>query len=366
MKFLRRQLFAFALAATLLFTGSAEAATWKLKGRGFGHGVGMGQYGALGLAQKGASHDQILNHFYSRISLTQAPPRNVRVLITSGLSSMNFSGAKQACGKSLNARKTYSFRADGSSVSLRRPNGSELSGCGREGAAAGGASVIFSGIGIYRGELVARNVGGSLYAINDVDLEHYLKGVVPNESWPSWPKEALRAQAVAARSYAIATQVNGDGYDLYDDTRSQTYSGKSTEFRSTTKAVKATAGKVVKSGGDVVATYFFTSSGGRTENSEFGFSGGSPRPYLKSVKDPEDDVSPFHRWSQSLTQAEIEAKLSGLFSGTLRDVEILKTGRSPRIVQARVVGSQSSSVVSGATLQYRLGLRSTWIKFRQR
>jgi stage II sporulation protein D len=171
---------------------------------------------------------------------------------------------------------------------------------------------------------------------------------------------------VAARSYALATRVNGNGYNLYDDARSQVYSGKSTEHRSTNKAVEATKAEVIKSGGNTVAAYFFSSSGGRTENSEFGFSGGSSRPYLKSVKDPFDRVSPYHKWNLSFGQAQMEDKLSGLFSGNLKKIRITKTGVSPRIVQARVVGSNGSSTVSGDTLRFRLGMRSTWAKFDKR
>jgi stage II sporulation protein D len=361
----RRQLLALALAFFLLSAASADAAKWKLEGRGFGHGVGMSQYGALGLAKKGRGYKSILKRYFTQITVGKTNTRNVNVLIASGLGSVPFTGATRACGKDLNKGKSYSFRAEGSSVSLRRPNGSKLSGCGNEGSARGGASVVFSGVAVYRGDLRARNVGGSLYAINHVRLEDYLKGVIPNESPASWPKAALRAQAVAARSYALATRVGGNGYDLYDDTRSQVYSGKSTEQRSTNRAVKATEARVVQSGGTTVAAYFFSTSGGRTENSEFGFGGGSPRPYLKSVKDPYDKVSPHHRWSFRLSQAQMEAELSGLFAGNLKKVKVLKTGRSPRIVQARVVGSRDSTVVSGDTLRYRFGLRSTWVRFKE-
>src|SRR5690606_4582389 len=159
---------------------------------------------------------------------------------------------------------------------------------------------------------------------------------------------ALRAQAIAARSYALATRVNGNGYNLYDDTRSQVYGGRSSEQRSTNRAAKQTAGKVIKHGGKVATAYFFSTSGGRTENSEDVWS--ARVPYLRSVKDPADQASPYHRWRVRFPTAEMNAK----------------TGASPRIVRARVVGSRSSSVVSGATLRERLGLRSTWVRFRRK
>jgi stage II sporulation protein D len=122
---------------------------------------------------------------------------------------------------------------------------------------------------------------------------------------------------------------------------------------------------VIKNDGKVAAAYFFSTSGGQTENSEFGFSGGSPRSYLKSVNDPRDGSSPYHRWTVRYSQGEMEAKLSGLFGGNLKKIKVLKTGRSPRIVEARVVGSTNSSTVSGDTLRFRLGLRSTWARFEK-
>ena len=326
----------------------------------------MPQYGALGAAKDGKNYREILNRYFTGIRIGKAATREVSVLIATGLPQIRFTEAKLACGKNLNANNVYSFRLESGDVSLRRPNGSKLAGCGDEGSARGGASVVFSGVGVYRGDLRARSVGGSLYAINHVDLDSYVKGVVPNESFAGWPQAALRAQAVAARSYALATRVTGNGYDLYDDARSQVYSGKSSEQGSTNNAVEATKAEVVKSNGNTVAAYFFSSSGGRTENSEFGFIGGSPRPYLKSVRDPFDKGSPHHSWKLTFSQAQMEAELSGLFNGNLKKVDITKTGVSPRIVEARVVGSTGSSTVSGDTLRFRLGLRSNWARFEKR
>ncbi len=360
-----RHLLALGIAAGLLALPPQVHAEWKIKGHGFGHGVGMSQYGAFGFAKKGKDYKPILRHYYSGAEIGNSDTRSVQVLIATGLGSVGFSDANKACGKDINKNETYSFRLESGDVSLRRPNGSKLAGCGKEGSARGGGSVRFAGVGTYRGDLRARNVGGSLYAINKVGLEAYVQGVIPNESPASWPQNALRAQAVAARSYALATRIGGDGYDLYDDIRSQVYNGKSSETKATNKAAKATAREVVKSGGSVVAAYFFSTSGGQTENSEFGFAGGSSRPYLKSVNDPHDDTSPYHRWTVRYSQSAMESKLSGLFGGNLKEIKVLKTGRSPRIVEARVVGSRSSSTVSGDTLRFRLGLRSTWARFKK-
>jgi stage II sporulation protein D len=360
---MKRRLITILALAAALTAPAAAGGKWVVPGKGFGHGVGMSQYGAFGFAEKGRSYKKILRHYYKGVAIGRADSRSVRVLLTTGLGAMQFSQARKACGKRLNPTRTYSFRISRGKVALNRPGGRRIKRCGREGAASGG-SVHFSGEGTYRGKLIARRVGGDLYAINKVGIEHYIQGVIPGEVPASWPAGALRTQAVAARSYALATRVRGDGYDLYDDTRSQVYGGRSVETRATNRAARKTAGEVIKDGGDTATAFFFSTSGGQTENSEFVFA--SPRSYLKSVKDPFDRRSPVHRWRVRFSNSEMESKLNGLFSGKLKRVKVLRTGRSPRIVRAKVVGSRSSTKVSGDTLRYRLGLRSTWARFRKR
>jgi SpoIID/LytB domain protein len=351
-----------AVAAALCLPAGA-AGKWVVPGKGYGHGVGMSQYGAYGQAKKGRSYKKILRHYYTGVKVGRAGTRSVRVLITSGLGAMQFTDARKACGKRLNPGRTYSFGVAGAGVELNRSSGRRIKKCGNEGTA-GGGSVRFSGVGSYRGKLIGRNVGGSLYAINKVGIQPYVQGVIPNEVPASWPSHALRAQAVAARSYALNTRVNGNGYDLYDDTRSQVYGGRSSETAATNRAARRTSRQVIKAGGGIATAYFFSTSGGKTENSEFVFA--KPRSYLKAVKDPADRRSPVHRWKVRFSNSEMKSKLSGLFSGKLKRIRVLKTGRSPRIVRAKVVGSRGSTKVSGDTLRFRLGLRSTWARFKKR
>ncbi len=108
----------------------------------------------MGLAKKGNGYKQILRHYYTGVDIGKPDTRSVRVLIATGLGSMRFSDATKACGKNLNKNKTYSFRLDSGNVTLRRPNGSKLAGCGKEGSARGGGSVRFAGVGTYRGDFV--------------------------------------------------------------------------------------------------------------------------------------------------------------------------------------------------------------------
>ena len=168
---------------------------------------------------------------------------------------------------------------------LRRAGRGRIANCGRSGIASGGGTIRIGGKGVYRGKLKAKVSDGGLLVINPVGLQAYVKGVVPNEVPSSWPKAALRAQAVAARSYALATSGAGD-FDVYDDTRSQVYGGKDSETERTNRAATHTSGQVVRHRRQVATTYFFSTSGGQTESVEHGFPGAEPAGYLKSVRGP--------------------------------------------------------------------------------
>jgi stage II sporulation protein D len=287
----------------------------------------------------------------------------VRVLLGSGQGSVGFTGAGRACGERLGQRRGYTFGVESGDVLLRAGGGDRIANCGREGKASSGIRI--DGLGAYRGSLVARATGGNLLVINQLSSEDYVRGVVPNEVPPSWPAAALQAQAVVARSFGLATGHEGP-FDHYADTRSQVYGGRGSETAATDRAVRKTAREIVTHRGDPAVTYYFSTSGGRTESSEFGFAGGSAIPYLRSVDDPFDDASPVHAWTERRSDDAMESALSGLFDGNLRKIDVIETGRSPRIVRARVVGSRGSSTVSGDTLRSRLELRSTWARFRPR
>ena len=198
-------------------------------------------------------------------------------------------------------------------------------------------------------------------------MEDYLLGVVPGESPASWPAAALEAQAVAARSYALASNVNGRGFDQYADTRSQMYRGYLAETPSTNAAVAATAGEVVTYGGEVATTFFFSTSGGYTENVENVFTGGSPKPWLKGVKDPYDDSSPYHRWGPfSYSRATLAAQARRLGEGALEELQGARAwSLTARREGAKVKGTRGTTVVTGAQIRTRLGLRDTWFYVRR-
>jgi stage II sporulation protein D len=356
----------------LVAVPTADAASrLVIRGGGFGHGVGMSQYGAMGFAKNGKGYREILGHYYrdTAIGRLDAQP-TVRVLLQSGRKTVTFTGAAQAGDRRLKPTSTYKATPFAGRVAIRSRTGRKLRTVDAplRIVGAGGSAVRLVGgahSGLYRGALEARpSVLGGLDVVNAVGLEDYTRGVVALESPASWPAEALKAQAVAARTYAITTNKPGANFDHYPDTRSQVYGGVAAERPTTDAAVAATAHEVVTHQGKPVTTYFFSTSGGRTENVEFGFAGGEPKPWLKSVEDPYDNVSPRHRWGPyryTLTQAS--RKLRGLVKGKLKSIEIVQRGVSPRIVRAEIVGSKGRTPISGPQLRTRFGLHDTWAYF---
>jgi stage II sporulation protein D len=334
------------------------SATFVITGHGWGHGVGLSQYGAYGYAQKGFGYEKIVLHYFPGTEIGDAPVSRVRVLLTSGV-------AKLQIGS------TQDFRVrDGSGVVHNVVAGTyaltpalKLKVDGKDKAMALPGPLLFQPGGAalalkhrYRGSIQVDVTSGKLRAINFVGLEQYLYGVVPSEMPFKWLPEALKAQAIAARSYALATRRSG-AFDLYPDTRSQVYLGIEHEKPSTNAAVDATAGQVLLYQGQVAKTYFFSTSGGRTASAEDVW--GEPVPYLVSVPDPYDTISPYHNWGPyAFTGAKL-AKMMKMKGQQIVDLQP-EVNSSGRIKTLNVVGTKSTVAVDGATLRKRLNLRSTW------
>ena len=364
---MRRALLAAAFALAL----PPAAGAYTIKGHGFGHGVGMSQYGAYGFALKGRDYTSILTHFYRGTEVGKVDSQTVRVLLQAARPSLSFTGATRAGDRKLFHSGTYLARREGSTIVLYR-NGNRVGGfssplrvASAKGAVRLGGTALNDVIdGAYRGTIELRlSPAGGLTAVNELPLDDYVKGVVPGEVPSRWPMEALKAQAVAARTYAITTGAGGAVFDQYPDTRSQVYRGLSHERPRTNAAVALTSREVVKYRDEPVITYFFSTSGGRTENVENFFYGSEPKPYLRSVADPYGGRSPRHRWTVELTRAQVAARLAPYVRGRFRGIRVVQRGVSPRIVWADVVGTRGSARVRGATLMTRLRLNDTWASF---
>ncbi|MGB3310033.1 MAG: SpoIID/LytB domain-containing protein [Nodosilinea sp.] len=208
----------------------------------------------------------------------------------------------------------------------------------------------------YRGRVLVVPIDGKVTAVNWVDIDAYLYGVVGSEMPASWPQEALKAQAVAARSYALykRDRTQGDLFDVGGTTAHQVYRGLAAETPSVQSAVNATQGQVLTYGGRVIEAVFHSASGGHTENSEDIWQRASP--YLRGVADYDQDA-PVFQWSETFSAQQIEQRITGI--GRLQSVATERATPRGRIVSVRLQGSRGSRVLTGTELRQALDLRST-------
>lgn len=218
----------------------------------------------------------------------------------------------------------------------------------------------------YRGSLELRHRGAGLTAVNIVPVDDYLLSVVPEEMPTDWPAEALKAQSVAARSFALKSRGRhaAEGYDLCTTTHCQLYKGIASEKTASTAAVRATRGEVLTYAGQPIEALFHTDSGGMTESSEDVW--GNPIPYLRAVRDTPLGTMP---WTKTMSTAALEQKLAakGHAIGRLRAIELspLAVGRaakdrtaSGRVKAMTVTGTKGSVTLSGTAWRSLLGLKS--------
>ncbi len=344
-----------ATAALPLISASASSAV-VFSGHGWGPGVGLSQWGAYGYAEHGWGAAQILAHYYPGTTLGSDPPVTVRVLLSSGSTAVTLASA--APWKLSDAAGTTLVLPAGP---LTVPRSLRVAGHRLVAPltfSSGTSPLEFAGKP-YRGIFVLSFDAGMLDVVNAVPMQAYLDGVVGEEMPPSWPAAALAAQAVAARSYALAAIDAAQpsvAFDLYADARSQTYGGIDAESPSVSAAVAETVREVVLYDGRVATTLYSASSGGQTVSAVE--SDGFAVPYLVSVADPYDTLSPYHDWGPVEVSPAVAGSALGL-SGPLLNLETV-AGPSHHILSAVAVGESGTTTVSGQTLADDLGLRSSW------
>lgn len=337
-----------------------SSATFVITGHGWGHGVGMPQWGAYGYAQQGWLYPRILAHYYPSTALGPAPLARVRVLLKAGAKTVNLSSALPFTVKDASGT---SYPLDPGAVTLTTTLKVKVDPAQPAKALPG--PLVFSPGGQplkldrrYRGALQVSVVDGKLQVVNVVGLEAYLYGVVPSEMPHTWAAEALKCQAIVARSYALAVRKISGSFDLYPDTRSQVYRGADGEQPEASAAVDATAGQVVLYQGKVATTYFYSSSGGRTAAIQDVWPNAKPVPYLVSVADPYDTISPHHNWGPfKFTASTLSKKLK--VPGRLVDVQAALNG-SGRTTSLTAAGTLGEVTVAAGDVRRLLGLRSTW------
>lgn len=221
----------------------------------------------------------------------------------------------------------------------------------------------------YRGRIEIGRYGKSaLSAVNIINIESYLYSVVPSEMTSSWPTESLKAQAVCARSYALSKADYGTDsnitspYRITDTTSYQSYKGYGVETTATTAAVNATRGFVITYQGDIISSYYFSTSGGRTESSYDVW--GSSAPYLTSVIDEYETEPEKGPWVIAMTKSEIARRLSnaGMVVGNVKKITVQSKTASNRINQLKITGDYKAQVLQTEQIRKILELYSTKFK----
>jgi stage II sporulation protein D len=336
---------------------AADNSALVIRGRGLGHGVGMSQWGAAGLAQHERSYEQILAHYYPATRLETRSNTFVRVLLGSGRRALAVGAAAPI--RIVDSRgvdlllppRTLMLHGD-----LRVPLGTRNATLTPPLRIAPTTKPLSFDAGTYHGRFEIHRAPGGLAVVNVVGVEQYLRGVVPAEMPAAWPSEALKAQAVAARSYALSMLKPRRLFDLYKDVRSQVYRGISAERLTSDAAIAATRHQVLTWNGAVAATFYHASSGGRTVAVADAWPGAAPVPYLVSVVDPYDGYARQHAWALRVPRQQLGRKLK---LGRLARIQ-LSRGPSGRIASVTAFAADGGTrVISGVTFAHALGLQST-------
>lgn len=207
----------------------------------------------------------------------------------------------------------------------------------------------------YRGKTRIFPHKGGITVVNYVDLEQYLYSVLGSEMGGDWPLEALKAQAVAARSYALhQRETQGNVlYDLGNTQKWQVYKGVASESPGTYAAVNSTAGQVLTYDGQIILAVFHSSSGGHTENVEDVWS--NPLPYLRGVPDF-DQGTPNYEWTKTFSQSELSGKIGGV--GNIMEIHPQKKSSHGSLISLKIIGDAGSKVMDVDQLTATLGLKS--------
>ena len=345
-------------------------------GGGYGHGIGMSQYGAQGAATKGLNHTQILGFYYPGTTVRPDAPTSIKIGIT-----IDNDGIIQVGGRPGLAIKTGSISTTLPTTPTQwrvRATGTTATTCVVESLTSGKWSAYNSGKTpcpvsfsnpaagpdkgtvdlflpsgerrVYRGTIIAHHPGTTkLATVNSLSMQDYLRGVVPSEMPPSWQLEALKSQAVAARTYAATRSKHTSYYDTCDTTSCQVYKGRGKrdakgnvslyEWTSTNTAIDQTDRQVLKYGTTLATTMYSSSNGGRTVAV-------SGYPYLPAKNDPYDGAYASgrpHAWNANLPVASLE-RTFGI--ARVERLQVLRRDGSGdwggRVLSVRVEGFTSS------------------------
>lgn len=363
---------------------------WTINGAGFGHGIGLSQWGAQGAALLGASYSQILGFYYPGTNLGYIGSPTIRVQLTAysgaaivfgayGSEQLIATDLGRGISEALPRSVRYRLRLDATAMHLDQWTGGgwqplqfhgsfDITGpldvAGPSGTWVYSADLSGAGRQYWGTLRLLRTGAGTAQAVNVLPMDAYVKFVVPREVPASWHVNALRAQAVAARSYARSVFNPGAAWDICDTTQCQVYGGRAViapggaitwlEHPATSAAVDATGGVVVAFRNAVAFTQYSSSNGG--------YSVAGSRPYLVAQPDPYSGLAPgdpASRWRTQLSVATLAQHCPP--AGSLASFEITgRDGRGPfggRITAVQVNCTTGSRTITGASA-LRFGMRS--------
>lgn len=349
---------------------------FTFSGQGHGHGRGMGQWGAYGYAQDGWTAEQIVGHYYGGTTLGTAPDSMIAVRLM-GLDDHSLDVYSDA---GLNVAGRQVGPGEAAHLTPNADGGANVvvtAGCSGDVLWQGATDVpwvdpvdlgedrpkdehlkLCSGDTTYRGAIGVVLDGDAARTVNRLNVEDYLRSVVPAEAVPGWADtggaEALRAQAIAARSYALAEK-RDEKWQTCDTTSCQVYGGSGTEDPRTDDAVRTTRAQALMKDGAVVRSEFSASTGG--------YSAGGTFP---PVEDLGDKVAPNRQWAKTITAGEIGTAFG---VGELQNIEVIARNNlgdaGGRATQVRVIGSDRTIETTGAEARAKLGLRSDWFSVQE-
>ncbi|MGH2752442.1 MAG: SpoIID/LytB domain-containing protein [Actinomycetota bacterium] len=406
-----------ALMTAVLAAPPARAAEKqvKIKGRGWGHGIGMSQYGAYGFSLNGRRSGKILRHYYSGANVVKkATGERVRVGMLQSRSSITIRPRAKAKdggrlvlkvqgskAKVVTAHPGDALRLEASSAGGGRiyKNGKRIRRDGRSifgdtkhaivakyarygtqvDTDGKGYAVAYGKIEFVSYSSSACSVGKCFAQVAVLGMQKYLYGL--GEVPSSWPQQTLRAQAIAGRTYAYSKILAGQRRvpcycGLYDSVADQVFvgeakrTGSGSYWKGWKKAVDATLNKVILHNGTPISALYSSSSGGHTESNSFVW-GTTQVPYLKGVNDPYDragGANPNFRWSLKMSWSTLKSKLANSFGsfGKLKKLKIVRKGVSGRVATngLKIVGSTRKLIVDGWDVRNALGLKDTWFRFK--
>jgi stage II sporulation protein D len=358
----RRGLSVLAVTLVLAAPASAQhanatASALMIRGHGFGHGIGLSQWGAQERAAVGQTYQQILAFYYPGTSLRLRPTRTVRILVG------------DRAQLRIGSAAPFVIREPRGRV-LRLPAGLLSIGPGnRVGPYKARFPIVVMPLSSpvqvggtrYAGTLtISRANAQHLLAVDTVGLESYVAGVVSSELPASWHAGALRAQAIASRTYALSHLRSSGAFDLYSDDRSQNFHGLSRVFPAAQAATTSTSGQVLLYRGSLVKAEFSASNGGLTSSLTRAW--GGPEPYLETRPDPFDARSPRANWGPVRISMTTVRRVFRQVPVNVSRIEIDRNS-SDRVASLTFVGADRGRVtVSGPAFQEKLGLLSTYFE----